>query len=230
MPQDYNMNFGAFIGNAQGKMTFPSAYTGDSVTIAAQNGLTFTHATARLVPGATSFSLRNNANNADNLLVSNAGAVTVRAGLTVTASGLTVTAGGVTVTDGGLVVRGSSRIREAMTLSNITTAGAGTYTAAQLVGGIITRDPTGAGRTDTTATGAELEAEIIAQGMALANDDVIICYVINTADAAETITLAAGASGMTLSNVGQTIAQNESAMLIFQRTATNTFTCHIVGA
>ena len=229
MPQDYNMNFGAFIGNAQGKMTFPSAYTGDTVTIAAQNGLTFTHATARLVPGATSFSLRNNANNADNVLVSNAGAVTVRAGLTVTASGLTVTAGGITVTDGGFALRGSSRVRESMTLANIVTAGAGTYTAAQLVGGIITRDPTGAGRTDTTATGTEIETELNAQGVAVATDDTFICYVINTADAAETITLQAGA-GVTLSNVGQTIAQNESAMLIFQRTAANTYTCHIVGA
>lgn len=52
------------------------ATTGD---IAATAGnLTFGAAAARLVPGATSFSLRNSANSADNLLVVDAGDVTVR--------------------------------------------------------------------------------------------------------------------------------------------------------
>jgi len=47
--------------------------------------LTLSAAASQIVPGATSLSFRNNANSADNLLISNAGAVTVRAGLTVTA-------------------------------------------------------------------------------------------------------------------------------------------------
>lgn len=50
-------------------------------------------AASRIVAGATSLSLRNNANTADNILVADAGAVTVRSTLTVTAGGLTVSAG-----------------------------------------------------------------------------------------------------------------------------------------
>lgn len=57
--------------------------TAGDVAITA-GSLTFAAAAARLIPGATSFSLRNNANNADNVLVSDAGLVTIRAGLTVT--------------------------------------------------------------------------------------------------------------------------------------------------
>lgn len=40
--------------------------------------LSFTQAAAQIVPGATSISLRNNANNADNVLVADAGQVTLR--------------------------------------------------------------------------------------------------------------------------------------------------------
>lgn len=64
--------------------------------------LTLTAATSRIVPGATSMSLRNNANSADNLLVTDAGVVAVRAGLTVTAGGATITAGDLAVTAGNL--------------------------------------------------------------------------------------------------------------------------------
>jgi hypothetical protein len=46
--------------------------------------LKFSAAASRIVPGATSLALRNNANSADNLLISDAGAATIRAGLTVT--------------------------------------------------------------------------------------------------------------------------------------------------
>lgn len=113
-----------------------------------------------------------------------------------------------------------------LTVTDITTAGAGTYTAAQLAGGLITRDPAGAGRTDTTDTAANL----IAGTPALSRDgDTLFCYVINTADAAEAITLAGG-TGVTVSNVGQTIAQNESALLIFKRTSSTAVTLYIVGA
>jgi hypothetical protein len=53
--------------------------------------LTLTTAASRIIPGATSLSLRNNANNADNLLISDAGAVTVRTTLTATTSIVTPT-------------------------------------------------------------------------------------------------------------------------------------------
>ena len=131
----------------------------------------------------------------------------------------------VSVSAGGLRVA-AGRINENMTLTNVTTAGAETYTAAQLAGGVITRDPTGAARTDTTDTGTAIEAEL--PGV-VANGDTLLCWVINTADAAEAITIAGG-TGVTISNAGQTIAQNESALLLFRRTAANTFTCYIIGA
>ena len=222
--------------------------TAGDLTITADQ-LVFGAAASTIVPGATSLSLRNNADSADNVLISNAGAVTVRAGLTVTASGLTVTAGGititaggltvtadgatvtaggVTITDGGLAVRAGARIREALTLTNITTVGAGTYTAAALVGGLITRDPTGGDRTDTMDTGTNIETELNAQGIAVATGDTFICHVVNTADAAETITFA-GDTGSTIANAGQTLAQNESCYLLFKRTGANAYTFYVMG-
>jgi len=74
--------------------------------------ITVSTAVGKLIPGATSFSHRNNADTADNLLITNAGLVTVRAGLTVTASGLRVTAGNLGVgaaaaVDKGIYVNGA---------------------------------------------------------------------------------------------------------------------------
>lgn len=60
--------------------------------------LTMTDAASRIIPGATSFSIRDTANANDNLLVSNAGLVTARAGLVATAGGITVVAGGASIT------------------------------------------------------------------------------------------------------------------------------------
>lgn len=57
------------------------------VTVA--GSLVMSTAASKLVPGATSFSHRNNADSADNLLISDAGVVTVRASLTVTGGGIT---------------------------------------------------------------------------------------------------------------------------------------------
>jgi len=72
--------------------------------IAVTGAITMATSTSQIVPGATSFSVRNTANSADNLLVSDAGAVTVRNGLTVTAGGATITAGGLTVTAGNVAI------------------------------------------------------------------------------------------------------------------------------
>ncbi len=110
-------------------------------------------------------------------------------------------------------------------VANITTAGAGTYTAAQIAGGIITRDPAGAGRTDTTDTAANL---ISALGL-VEDGDTASCHLINTADAAEAITLAGG-TGVTVANAGQTVGQNESALLLFRRTSSAAVTLYVLGA
>lgn len=62
-------------------------------TLSLSGTLTMTATASKLVPGATSFSHRNNADSADNLLITDAGAVTTRSTLTVTAGGLTVSSG-----------------------------------------------------------------------------------------------------------------------------------------
>jgi hypothetical protein len=71
------------------------------------------------------------------------------------------------------------------------TAGAITYTAAQILGGIIVRDPNGASRTDILPTAALLVAAITRPAIG----DVVKCLFVNGADAAETITFTAGAGG-----------------------------------
>lgn len=112
-------------------------------------------------------------------------------------------------------------------LTNITTAGAATYTAAQIATGLITRDPAGANRTDVMPDAAD----IIAGSPALAKDgDVLKFYLVNTADAAETITLGGSPTGVTYANAGQTIAQNESALILVRRTSSTAVTVYIVGA
>jgi hypothetical protein len=102
-------------------------------------------------------------------------------------------------------------------VSTVATAGAATYTAAQLLGGYIARDPSGANRTDLTSTAALLDAALptVTTGCRF---DVTLK---NTADAAETITLNGG-TGVTL--IGAiTIAQNETAILRFVKTGTATY-------
>lgn len=71
------------------------------------------------------------------------------------------------------------------------TAGARTYTAAEILGGIIVRDPNGASRSDVLPTAALLVAAMTRPAVG----DVIRCLIVNGADAAETITIGAGTGG-----------------------------------
>lgn len=91
-----------------------------------------------------------------------------------------------------------------MTASTDSTAAALTYTATQLLGGLILRDPNGSGRSDVTPTAALLKAALPGVQVGTAFEFTIR----NTADAAETITVTAG-TGATLSGT-MTIAQNNS--------------------
>lgn len=126
---------------------------------------------------------------------------------------------------GKLLVESGGHIHENLPVTNIATVGNATYTAAQIATGLITRDPAGGARTDTTDTAAEIIA-----ALDLDNDgDSARCYLINTADAAEAITLAGG-TGVTIANVAQTLAQNESALLLFVRASEMTVTLYIIGA
>ena len=91
--------------------------------------------------------------------------------------------------------------------TEITDASAATYTAAQILGGVIIRDPNGAGRTDVLPTAAlllgALSEDVVGQ--------VIECLIVNNADAAETITIDAGTGG-TITQIAATriIPQNTS--------------------
>jgi hypothetical protein len=78
--------------------------------------------------------------------------------------------------------------------TSINTAGAVTLTAAQLLTGLIVADPNGAGRTYTFPTAALLVAAMLAAGHCQVGST-LSCLIVNGADAAETITLAAGAGG-----------------------------------
>lgn len=123
-------------------------------TLSLSSTLTMTASASVLIPGATSFAIRNNGDSANNLLVNDAGDVTVRNGFTVTAGGMTVSSGTsafqavtattyvgsstgqfggtLTVTTGGVTVTGASTITG--TLGGITTLSATTVTATTLNG------------------------------------------------------------------------------------------------
>lgn len=90
------------------------------------------------------------------------------------------------------------------TVTTKDTAAAVTYSAAELVGGLILRDPNGSARSDVTPTAAQIVGAITG-AIATSSFEFTIR---NTADASETITLTAG-TGVTLSGT-MTIAQNNS--------------------
>lgn len=96
--------------------------------------------------------------------------------------------------------------------STISTASAVTYTAAQVAGGRINRDP-GADRTDVLPTAALLIAylrNLVSQKQGVLSVGMTLDFILaNLADAAETITLSAG-SGGTSTGQTMTIAQNNS--------------------
>jgi len=114
------------------------------------------------------------------------------------------------------------------TVSTITTAGAATYTAAQILGGLLLRDPNGANRSDVTPTAALLVAAIPGAVVGQSFE----FQITNTADAAETITVTAG-SGATLSGT-MTIAQNASRRFLVVLTnvtaAAEAYTVYSIGS
>lgn len=106
------------------------------------------------------------------------------------------------------------------------TAGPVTYTTAQLAGGLVVRDPAGLARTDVLPAAADIIADLNLD----ADGDTFVFYFVNIADAAEAITFGGAPSGVTYANAGQTIGQNESAIILLRRTSPTTVTAYIVGA
>lgn len=109
------------------------------------------------------------------------------------------------------------------TVTTEETADAVTYTAAELLGGLILRDPAGGARSDVTPTAALIIAAITQAGVGNSFEFTIR----NTADGAETITLTAG-TGVTLSGT-MTIAQNNSKRFLCVVTSSTTVTIYSLG-
>jgi hypothetical protein len=109
-----------------------------------------------------------------------------------------------------------------------TTAAAVTYTAAEIAGGYIRRDPNGSGRTDVLPTAALLVAylrNIAGQLGAELTARIEMQFTIqNDADAAETITMSVGTGGSLGPNVAGsvtvTVPQNTSKRFSIQFTST----------
>jgi len=94
-----------------------------------------------------------------------------------------------------------SQVYPKITVTTLSTAAALTYTAAQLLGGMILRNPNGAARSDVFPTAASIVAAIMGCDVASAFEFDLR----NTAAAAETITMTAG-TGITISGTA-TVAQ-----------------------
>ena len=101
-----------------------------------------------------------------------------------------------------------------------------TLSIAEIVGGItVHTSVTGAG-TVTTDTAANIIAG--SGGTKLTKDnDCITHFYVN--DGTQTLTFAGG-TGVTLSDAGQTVAANESAILLLCRTSSSAVKLHIFGA
>jgi hypothetical protein len=120
----------------------------------------------------------------------------------------------------------AGRMRESLTPADVD-AQHNTLTVAQIVGGIVVHTSVTGGGNVTTDTAVNIVAGATGVGALTANGQVIRCYYINDGD--QTLTFVAG-DGVTLADVGQTIAINESAVLLFRRTAADAVTMYAVGA
>lgn len=96
--------------------------------------------------------------------------------------------------------------------AEITTAGVATYTIAQLLKGLVKRDPSGGARSDVTPTAALIVAGI--EGCQVGSTFFLVIK--NTANAAEAITVTAG-TDVTLTGT-MTIAQNYLRMFLVEVT------------
>lgn len=100
---------------------------------------------------------------------------------------------------------GNAELRK-VTVTTDATAGNVTYTIAELLGGLILRDPNGSARSDVTPTAADIVAGVAGA----TNEDTFRCKIVNTANGAETVTLTAG-TDVTL--VPATVAADQNQTL-----------------
>ena len=124
----------------------------------------------------------------------------------------------------GVEVQG--RMIDNITVTTSNTVGAVTYTANEVLGGLILRDPNGASRSDVTPTATAI-IESLGTEPDVAIGASFISTIRNTADAAETITLTAG-TGVTLSGT-MTIAQSNQKSFLVTVTSSSTVTIYSLG-
>jgi len=102
-----------------------------------------------------------------------------------------------------------------------------TLTVAQIVGGIVVHTSVTGSGTVTTDTAVNIIAGSNGDGILTNVGDTEICYYINDGD--QTLTFAGG-TDVTVADTGQTVAANESAILLFRKTAATTVTMYVIGA
>lgn len=90
--------------------------------------LTFSGASAKIVPGATSLLFRNNADSASNIAIADAGTVTTRAGITATTGDITSTAGSFVASASGQTLALQEATAGAKCMGSLTCNGASDVT------------------------------------------------------------------------------------------------------
>ena len=152
----------------------------ENLTVAADKNITMTAGTGTFTSGTGAVALN--------------GDVTVASGKNVGMSGASTFTSGT----GAVALNGPTGVSgiftKKTTVTTVNTAGNETYSAAQLLGGFILRDPAGTDRTDTTPTAAEIVAAIPNASVGSSFEFTIR----NTADHNESITLGGG-TNVTLS-------------------------------
>lgn len=121
----------------------------------------------------------------------------------------------------------TSALTRFFSVNTNTTASDQTYTAAQIIAGMILRDPNGGARQDTLPTAADLLAAIPGAIVGTGFEFVLR----NTADANETITVAAGAGG-TVSGTATVAQSNSKRFLVVLTnigTGTEAYTAYSLG-
>jgi hypothetical protein len=116
----------------------------------------------------------------------------------------------------GVVVNTQSLPYFKLAVETVDTAAAVTYTAAQIKGGLILRDPNGTARADLFPTAANIVAALPSAFV----DQAFVVTIRNTADAAETITMTTN-TGLTLSGT-MTITQNHQKSFLVRLTNVTT--------
>lgn len=122
---------------------------------------------------------------------------------------------------------GSEVTPRVLSAAVVSDAGNVAYTAAQALGGLILRDPNGGARTDTLPSAADIiaalgGADVVPVGMSAQ------LHIRNTADAAETLSVAAG-TGVTLAGDGD-IAQNNGKDFLIVVMSSSAVTVYAKGS